>query len=151
VSHKPSGRLPLPSARPAVTLATLKWAATLHQFICLANRGTIGVNSLPTNVTRQHRGCNMNPGPTAPESSTLTTRLPSYPGKSGKSGGGNKRSCTHAVLLYRDVGQMYEHVVQFGNACVVLHRAESTEAQTISARTPCSIKKGDIILVVISP
>ena len=28
VSHKPSGRLPLPSARPAVTLATLKRAAT---------------------------------------------------------------------------------------------------------------------------
>ena len=28
VSHKPGGRLPLPSARPAVTLATLKRAAT---------------------------------------------------------------------------------------------------------------------------
>jgi len=28
VSHKPSGRLPLLSARPAVTLATLKGAAT---------------------------------------------------------------------------------------------------------------------------
>ena len=28
VSHKPDGRLPLPSARPAVTLATLKRAAT---------------------------------------------------------------------------------------------------------------------------
>jgi len=28
VSHKPGGRLPLLSARPAVTLATLKWAAT---------------------------------------------------------------------------------------------------------------------------
>ena len=28
VSHEPGGRLPLPSARPAVTLATLKRAAT---------------------------------------------------------------------------------------------------------------------------
>ena len=28
VSHKPGGRLPLPSARPAVTLATLKRTAT---------------------------------------------------------------------------------------------------------------------------
>jgi len=28
-SHKPSGRLPLLSARPAVTLATLKRAATI--------------------------------------------------------------------------------------------------------------------------
>ena len=27
VSHKPGGRLPLLSARPAVTPATLKWAA----------------------------------------------------------------------------------------------------------------------------
>jgi len=29
VSHKPGGRLPLLSARPAVTLATLKRAATI--------------------------------------------------------------------------------------------------------------------------
>ena len=29
VSHKPDGRLPLLSARPAVTPATLKWAATI--------------------------------------------------------------------------------------------------------------------------
>ena len=28
-------------------------------------------------VTRQRRDCDLNPGPTAPESSTLTTRLPS--------------------------------------------------------------------------
>ena len=28
VSHKPGGRLPLPSARPAVTLTTIKMAAT---------------------------------------------------------------------------------------------------------------------------
>jgi len=30
VSHKPGGRLPLLSARPAVTLATLKKAATMY-------------------------------------------------------------------------------------------------------------------------
>jgi len=35
------------------------------------------VNSLPETVTRQRRGCDLNPGPSAPESSTLTTRLPS--------------------------------------------------------------------------
>ena len=35
----------------------------------------MGVNSLPKTVTRQCRGCDLNPGPTAPESSTLTTRL----------------------------------------------------------------------------
>jgi len=37
------------------------------------------VNSLPKTVTRQHRDCSLNLGPTAPESSTLTTRLPSHP------------------------------------------------------------------------
>jgi len=42
------------------------------------NRGTMGVNSLPKTVTRQRRDCDLNPDPTAPESSTLTTRLPSH-------------------------------------------------------------------------
>ena len=36
------------------------------------------MNSLPTTVTRLRRHCDLNPGPSAPESSTLTTRLPSY-------------------------------------------------------------------------
>ena len=39
----------------------------------------MGVNSLPKTVTRQRRDCDLNPGPSAPESSTLTTRLPSDP------------------------------------------------------------------------
>jgi len=43
------------------------------------NRGTMGVNSLPKTVTRQCRGCDLNPGPSVPESSTLTTRLSSHP------------------------------------------------------------------------
>jgi len=48
----------------------------LLQFCCLVNRGTMGVNSLPMTVTRQRRDCDLNPDPSAPESSTLTTRLP---------------------------------------------------------------------------
>ena len=64
VSHKPGGRLTLLSA---------------SNVCCLVNRGTMGVNSLPKTVTRQRRGCDLNPGPSAPESSTLTTRLPSHP------------------------------------------------------------------------
>jgi len=35
----------------------------------------MGVNSLPKAVTRQRRDCDLNPGPSAPESSTLTTQL----------------------------------------------------------------------------
>jgi len=38
----------------------------------------MGVSSLPKTVTRQRRDCDLNPGPSAPESSTLTTRLPSH-------------------------------------------------------------------------
>ena len=71
VSHKPGGRLPLLSARAAVTVATLK-------FRCLVNSGTMGVNSLPKTVTRRHRGCDLNPGSSALECSTQTTRLPSH-------------------------------------------------------------------------
>jgi len=43
------------------------------------------VNSLPKTVTRQRRDCDLNPGPSAPASNTLTTRLPSHPqGKTAK-------------------------------------------------------------------
>ena len=45
---------------------------------CLVNRGTMGVNSFPKTVTRQRRGCVLNPCPSALESSTLITRLPSH-------------------------------------------------------------------------
>jgi len=38
----------------------------------------MGVNSLPKTVIRQRRHCGLNPGPSAPESSTLTTRLCKY-------------------------------------------------------------------------
>ena len=38
----------------------------------------MSVNSLPKTVTRQHHDCDLNPGPSAPESSTLTTRLHEY-------------------------------------------------------------------------
>ena len=38
----------------------------------------MGVNSLRKTVTRQRRSCDLNRGPSAPESSTLTTRLLSH-------------------------------------------------------------------------
>ena len=39
----------------------------------------MGVNSLPKTVTRQRRDCDLNLSRSAPESSTLSTRLPSHP------------------------------------------------------------------------
>ena len=51
------------------------------------------MNSLHKTVTRQRRGCDLNPGPSAPESSTLTTRLPSHalPLPSANIGGTHER------------------------------------------------------------
>jgi len=50
----------------------------LQPIFLLGERGTMGVNSLPKIVTRQLCGCDLNPGRFAPESSMLTTRLPSH-------------------------------------------------------------------------
>ena len=43
------------------------------------NRGMACVNSLPKTVTRQRRGCDLNSGPSVPESSMLTTRSATEP------------------------------------------------------------------------
>jgi len=42
----------------------------------------MGVKSLPKTVTQQCHDCDLNPGPTAPESSRLTTWLLSDPSDS---------------------------------------------------------------------
>ena len=81
VSHKPGGRLPLLSARPAVAPATLKRAAT--NFAAWWTEAlwvwTVCLRLIPDSVDYD-----LNPGPSAPESSTLTTRLPSHPMKTGR-------------------------------------------------------------------
>ena len=74
VSHKPGHYFP-----PGLQLPPQPLRGLLYQFCCLVNRCTMDVNSLPKTVTRQRRGCDLNPGPSMPESSTLTTRLPSHP------------------------------------------------------------------------
>ena len=43
------------------------------------NRGTMGVNSLPKTVTGQRYSCDLNPGPSVPESSKLSSQLPNHP------------------------------------------------------------------------
>ena len=63
---------------PGLQLPSQPLRGLLPIFRCLVNRGTMGVSSLPKTVTRQRRDCDLNPGPSAPESSTLTTRLPSH-------------------------------------------------------------------------
>jgi len=59
----------------------------------------MSVNSLPKTVTRQHRNCDLNPGPSVPESSTLTTRLPSHPVLIGKKEIDKRETVAHFVTL----------------------------------------------------
>jgi len=52
----------------------------------------MGVNSLPNTVTRQRRGCDLNPGRSAPESNMLTAHY-FAPGK-------GEEFCDERVCLY---------------------------------------------------
>jgi len=75
----------------------------------------MGVNSLPKTVTRQRRDCDLNPCSSEPESSTLTTRLPSHPITKYKlemqvlerevclDNPGGLYSCSQHVLFCRDI------------------------------------------------
>jgi len=65
VSHKPGGRLPLLSARPAVTPTSPHPLRGLLPILLLGERGTMGVDSLPKTVTWQRHDCDLNPGPSA--------------------------------------------------------------------------------------
>jgi len=95
VSHKPGNRLhyfPPGQQLPSQPIGR-------YQFRWLMNRGTVGVNSLSKTVTCQHCGCYLNSGPTAPESSTLTTQLPRHPWLISES---SKPSCRcHSVYAQR--------------------------------------------------
>ena len=83
VSHKPGHYFP-----PGLQLSPQPLRGLLY--CCLVNRSTVG---LPKTVTRQRRDCDLNPGTSAPESSTLTTRLPSHPNNSTAYKSGNTRAC----------------------------------------------------------
>ena len=74
----------------------------------------MGVNSLPKTVTRQRCGCDLNPGPPAPESSTPNTRLPSHP-----------------YAAWRRVGS-----VEMTNACHALLSTLSTVTHVKQRRMP---------------
>ena len=77
VSHKPGGRLPLLSARPAVTFQDRRPVPVS----LLGEQRHDGCEQVAKDCyTRQRRDCDLNPDRSAPESSSLTTRLPSRPG-----------------------------------------------------------------------
>ena len=64
------------------------------------------MNCLPKTVTRQRHGCDLNPGPSAPESSTLTTRLPSHRVRTDVVAVATGCWMTRAVLMDGDSGPL---------------------------------------------
>ena len=93
------------------------------------------MNSLPNTVIRQRRGCDLNPGPSAPESSTLTTRLASHPfaqwtrlipgpvGDGSFRGRGGGGQVTGEVVLATPGG---DHV-QYARMCLIARAVDSYE------------------------
>jgi len=106
----------------------------LLPFRCLVNRGTIGVNSLPKTVTRQRRGCDLNPGPSAPESSTLTTRLPSHPKPTCTNRNYNKKTtlagCEKSLLLTKNCFMQLDKNYSPGIDCPPLHHSRRRTSRT---------------------
>jgi len=74
----------------------------------------VGVNSLPKTVTRQRHDCDLNPGPSVPESSTLTTRLPSHPLK--------HYSASEVTTLWRYTNLFIIIAVTYTHAMLHSHR-----------------------------
>ena len=75
MSHKPGSSLPLLSTRPAVTPVTLKRAATNFAARWTEAQWVWTICDCYPTASRLR----FKPGPSAPESSMLTTRLPSHP------------------------------------------------------------------------
>jgi len=81
------------------------------------------VNSLPKTATRQRRDCDLNPDPSAPEYSTLTSRLLSHPpvkmAVTGNSPNGLDVFCVHLYdVLRRKAPRSRSHALHRGT---VLH------------------------------
>ena len=77
VSHKPRGRLPLLSARPAVTLATQPLRGLLPISL-LGEQRHDGYEQFAQDCYLTASRLRFESGPSAAESSMLTTRLPSH-------------------------------------------------------------------------
>jgi len=72
----------------------------------------MGVSSLPKTVTRQRHSCDLNPGLSAPESSTLTTRLPSHPVRKQSNNNNNNNNhdnvyCLWAIIMTKVIARVH--------------------------------------------
>ena len=77
----------------------------------------MGVNSLPKTVTRQRRGCDLNSGPSVPESSTLTTRLSSHP--RGYVCVKDHRECIKYIPIHFPFYTVSSHSFLFPSLCLI--------------------------------
>ena len=89
------------------------------------------MNGLPKTVTRQRRGCDLNPGLSAPESSTLTTRLPSQPGSGAE-------YCNERVCLCVCV-------------CLFVHNCISGTTRPIFTRIFVRVTSGSVVIRYVLP
>ena len=87
----------------------------------------MGVNSLPK--TDSVSDCDLNPGPTAPKSSTLTTRLPSRPELIIKPAKNNSNLCVRIIVI------IISNVVSVSGASTPTSSPEYTT--TTSSQTVC--------------
>jgi len=94
------------------------------------------LNSLPKTATRQRRDCDLNPRPAAPESSTLTTRLPSH--RRREHGIQQKRLDMGMGMRTRTVGTGWpvpiNHVVDVANATGLRPQGPPEVEKIFSAR-----------------
>ena len=101
----------------------------------------MGANSLPKTVTRQRRGCDLSPGPSAPESSTLTTRLLG----DSRVAAAAATLTAHGLQVEQDLGdddRCIEHHQQTEDdldrtTLECLHRPTSASAHAHAHNTPC--------------
>jgi len=104
------------------------------------------VNSLPKTVTRQRRDCDLNPGPSAPESSMLTTRLLSHPvqtltlGNTGRqAAGANALNPPDGTLQRRPSDSTFQQNPTARNSRVAPYRVpNSGDAKSISGTSAWS-------------
>jgi len=80
------------------------------------------VNSLPKTVTRERRDCGLNPGPSGPESSTLTTRLPRH-----------VSFCVSVALIHRS--PRVQRAVETARTCAEFVTATTVTMATVANAT----------------
>ena len=109
-----------------------KFLQLCQRFLTIKKRKKTLFTSMPKTVTRQRRGCDLNPGNTAPESNTLTTRLPSY-----------RKSTKSAHQEVEDAEA--EHGERDTDVSVVVEEVEHPNAQT----TPATHNKQPPVVVIL--